>query len=166
MKLAKRTARLGLAVYLLAAPASAADDVILERLVTCHDSWIDWRTTNDPQMAQFAAQLSANYTQNNPGDPYMVPRDTATIAGARVLQVYPESVGMGVGFSVMLAVPFDKAKTLFAQKLGKPLTHCETSDGMKSCDLQVADKRTFMITANDRPGESKTLVGCFYYYEK
>jgi hypothetical protein len=49
---------------------------------------------------------------------------------------------------------------------GKKLAHCESSDNMKSCDLQIADQRTVTLMASDPPDKSGTLVGCYYFYEK
>ncbi len=156
----------GLLVLFLAAwPATAADDTGLERLATCRDSWMDWQKHNDPQLAPLAAHLRADFSQK-PGEPFLVPKTPVTLAGLRVLQVFPQSVGMGVGFSLTVGAPFDRAKAVFEKKLGKPLQHCETGDGMRSCDLAIADQRTFMLMASDKPGDATTLVGCYYYYEK
>jgi hypothetical protein len=36
---------------------------------------------------------------------------------------------------------------------------------MHSCALDIADKRSFTIMAMDNE-KSRTLVGCYYFYEK
>jgi len=42
---------------------------------------------------------------------------------------------------------------------------CEASDGMHSCELDIAPQRTFTLMAADSDPRH-TLVGCYYYYEK
>jgi hypothetical protein len=156
----------GLAAALfIALPAAAADDTGLERLTTCRDSWVDWQKTKAPQLTSFAAHLRNDFTHKD-SDAFIVPKSAVTLDGFRVLEVYPESVGMGVGFSVTLAAPFDKAKKMFEAKLGKTLAHCETSDGMKSCEIELGPQRTFMLMSSDKPGDPQTLAGCYYYYER
>lgn len=51
------------------------------------------------------------------------------------------------------------------KSLGKKF-HCEAGDGMQSCELPVAEKRTFMLMAEESAREKQTLVGCYYYYER
>ena len=150
------------ALVLWAFPAAAADDPVFERLALCRDSWMDWQKTNDPQLAAFVAHIRKDFTQT-PSDPFVTPKTVMTLSGLRVVQLFPQSVGMGVGFSVLLDAPFDKAKTAFEAKLGKPLQHCETGDGMKDCETQFAPERTFMLAQGDH---NQTLVGCYYLYEK
>ncbi len=154
-----------IALFLAILPAAAAGDSGLERLATCQDSWLDWQKTNDKHLAPFAAHLRSDFSQKQ-GDPFITPKSALTMDGLRVVQVYPESVGMGVGFSVLLAARFDVAKALFEKKLGKHLQHCEASDGMRSCELEIADKRAFTLMSGDRPADQQTLVGCYYFYEK
>src|SRR5204862_74620 len=61
-----------------------------------------------------------------------------------VTQVYPESVGMGVGFSVMVGANFEQTKKRLEQKIGKPLNKCEPpSDNMRTCELTIGPKKTF-----------------------
>lgn len=154
-----------LTVLLTALPTIAATDPSLEPLATCRESWIDWQKANDPQLAPFGEYLRSHFTYKD-REPYLLPKAPVSLAGFHVLQVFPESVGMGVGFSVMIDATFEKAKKVFETKLGKPLEHCETGEGMKSCEHGVAEKRTFMLMASDKPGDRKTLVGCYYYYAK
>jgi hypothetical protein len=37
---------------------------------------------------------------------------------------------------------------------------------MRSCELQIAEKRTVMLMAEDDPKATSTLIGCYYFYEK
>jgi hypothetical protein len=146
-------------------PARAADDESIERLVTCKDSWLDWKNDNAPQLKTFAEHFQSDFTQKE-SDPFFVPKSNDTIAGLNVTRVFPESVGMGVGFSVFVDATFDEAKRRFEQALGKPLQKCEVSDGMRTCGLEIAEKRTFMLMAEDDAKSTSTLTGCYYFYEK
>jgi hypothetical protein len=96
----------------------------------------------------------------------VVPRSRTEIAGLRVTQLFPDSVGMGVGLSVTVEAKFDKARTRLEKTLGKKFAHCETSDGMRTCELQIAEKRIVMLMAEDDPKAASTLVGCYYFYKK
>ncbi|MEI9993984.1 MAG: hypothetical protein WDM91_05290 [Rhizomicrobium sp.] len=156
---------LGFALLSAAAAASpAADDAALTRMVTCRDSWLDWQTAGDPRLPRFAAQLHAGYAAHG-NDAYVLPRTRSTVAGLPVLQLYPNSVGMGVGISVLVAAPFDAARKAIEQNLGRPLAHCATEEGMTSCELQISEKRTVTLMQDD-PKDATTLVACYYYYER
>jgi hypothetical protein len=82
-------------------------------------------------------------------------------------QVYPESVGMGVGFSVMVGANFEQTKKRLEQKIGKPLNKCEPpSDNMRTCELTIGPKKTLLLVAEDPPKTTTTLFGCYYFYAK
>ena len=89
-----------------------------------------------------------------------------TVAGLHVAQVFPDSVGMGVGFSVGVDATFDQTRRSLEKMLGKPLVKCEVGDNMRSCALEIAEKRTLMVMAEDNAKNGTTLLGCYYYYEK
>ncbi|HEX4534498.1 MAG TPA: hypothetical protein VH000_09735 [Rhizomicrobium sp.] len=154
-----------LALQLVAMPTLAAADTTFERLAVCKDSWLDMQTSSPAQMKKIGDYLRANFTHKD-NDAFFTPKGNESIAGFRVLQLFPQSAGMGVGFSATIAAPFDKARATFEKSFGKPLTKCDASDGMKTCELDIAEKRTFTLMADDRPGSAQTLVGCYYYYEK
>jgi len=160
-----KTASLVLMLAAVAVPALAADDLSIERLVTCKDSWFDWKNDNAPQLKSFGEHFQSDFTQKE-SDAFFVPKTRDTIAGLNVARVFPNSVGMGVGFSVFVDAPFDEAKRRFEQALGKPLKKCEASDGMRTCELDIADKRTFTLMAEDNAKTTSTLAGCYYFYEK
>jgi hypothetical protein len=81
--------------------------------------------------------------------------------------VFPESVGMGVGFSIVVNANFTKTKTSLEKKLGKTINKCEPpSDNMRTCELEIAEKKTITLMAEDNPKSTTTLVGCYYFYEK
>jgi hypothetical protein len=160
-----KTASLVLMLAAIAVPACAADDQSIERLVTCKDSWFDWKNSNAPELKSFAEHFQSDFTSNE-NDAFFVPKSKDTIEGLNVVRVFPNSVGMGVGFSVFVDAPFDEAKRRFEQALGKPLTKCEVSDGMRTCELDIAEKRTFTLMAEDDAKATSTLAGCYYFYEK
>ena len=148
-----------------AAPGRAADDAGIERMATCRDSWFDWNKSDQKQLKKFGDQFRADFARKG-NDPFFLPRKDKNVAGLRITQAFPDSVGMGVGFSLTVEAPFDKARQVFEKSLGKKLQKCETSDNMRTCELEIAEKRTFMLMAEDSPKSTTTLVGCYYYYEK
>lgn len=155
----------GAVVMLLAAivPTTAADDLSLERLAMCQDSWLVWSKTDPVRMKTFTDNIQSNYSRS---DAFFVPKSPKTVAGFHVTQVYPESVGMGVGFSIVVDGKFDAVRRAVEGKVGKSLKACETSDNMRSCELEIGEERTLTILAEDNAKSSTTLFGCYYYYEK
>jgi len=146
-------------------PVHAADDAGLQRLALCQDSWVDWQKKDPAQMQKFAAYFRGHFTRHD-NDPYWLPKQKVLIMGLNVPQVFPESIGMAVGFSLAVDAPFDKARTAVEKASGKKLAHCENSDDMKTCDLELAPQRALTIMAEDSPKATQTLVGCYYFYEK
>src|SRR5690349_5887790 len=121
-----------IAVAFVTCPAVAAEDAGLARLATCHDSWLDWSKSNPARLDKFGAQFRAAFAHKG-NDAFSTPKAETTIAGLRVVQAYPESVGMGVGFSVIVDASFDNTRKIFEKSFGKPLQHCDASDGMHMC---------------------------------
>ncbi|HEY5006424.1 MAG TPA: hypothetical protein VII42_00385 [Caulobacteraceae bacterium] len=146
-------------------PAQAADDPRLENLALCRDSWLDWQTTDPAKLDSVGAYFRAVLAHKD-NDAFGAPKSPMAIAGLKVTQVFPDSVGMGMGFSVLVDAPFDVARHAVEQKLGKPLGRCETGEGMRTCDLPIAEQRTVLLMSGDRPNDKATLVGCYYVYEK
>src|SRR5215469_18455415 len=106
MRLASWAFALALPLFVLATSAQAGDTTSIERLATCQDSWVDW-TKNDPaRMKAFGDDFRGDFSHND-NDAFVTPKKPKTVAGLRVTEVYPESVGMGVGFSVTVAAPYD-----------------------------------------------------------
>ncbi len=163
MKLLSWTA-IALALICAGAPATAADDLAITRLAACQDSWLDWQKTAPAALKTFVDRFNADFRHHG-NDAFAIPRKEISVAGLRVLQAYPQSVGMGVGFSLTLDADFDKARKAFEAMLGKPLVKCEASDGMHSCERDIAAQRTFMLMAADNDAH-QTLAGCYYLYEK
>ena len=125
---------------------------------------MDWNKSDPAKLKAFVDRFRAAYTHHD-NDAYATPNAATSVAGLKVLQVFPQSVGMGVGLSVLVDATFDTARKTFEGVLGKKLTKCEASEGSHDCELDLAPQRSFMLmTADTDP--KKTLVGCFYLYEK
>jgi hypothetical protein len=166
MSFSMKTAFTAAALLLLplTTTATAADDLTLTRMITCQDSWLDWQTANDPRFKQFADQLRATYTPYR-NEAYVLPKASTSVLGLRVTGLFPNSVGMGVGISILIAAPFDAARKAIERSLGRPLAHCDAEEGMKSCELQLSEKRNVMLMQDDQK-DATTLLGCYYFYEK
>lgn len=165
---ASRAAGIVAFAFLLVFPvasAGIANDDSIERMVLCKDSWLDWQKSGDGRLQQLATHFQSTYTQKN-NDPYFVPKAPTAVAGFRVLQFFPGNVGMAVGISVLVDAPFDKTRQSVERLLGKKLQHCDSSDGMKTCELQIAQQRTVTLMSGDDPKAKSTLIACYYLYEK
>ena len=146
-------------------PAWSADDPWVENLALCRDSWLDWKTSDPDKLNSVAAYFRSAFTHNG-NDAFAVPNSPMTIGPLKVTRVFPDSVGMGVGFSVQVDATFDVSKQALEQMLGKPLGQCEASDGMRTCGLPIAPQRTLVLMSGDPPNDKTTLIGCYYLYEK
>jgi hypothetical protein len=160
----KRVAALLALAALSLGPAQAADDAAIARLALCQDSWADWSKSAPERLNALGAHFRATFTQKE-GDAFFVPLKPTTIAGLRIVQAFPGSVGMGVGFSLIVETDFATARKVMEKTLGKTLGKCEASDGMHSCEFGFAPQRTFTLMAEDGT-KNRTLIGCYYYYEK
>jgi len=146
------------------APVEAAEDQAIARMAACQDSWFDWQKTAPKKLEALGDHFRASYRPHG-NDPWFLPNAPTTVAGLKVIQLYPGSVGMGVGLSVLVDAPLDRAKATFEGILGKKVTKCEASDGMHSCELELAPQRSFTLMSVDTQPK-QTLVGCYYFYEK
>ena len=157
----------GLSVTLLVGvvPAWGANDPRVEDLALCRDSWLDWKNADPAKFDSFGTFFRSAFTHSG-NDAFFVPKSAMAIDGLKVTQVFPESVGMGVGFSVLVEATFDVAKQALERKLGKALQQCETGDGMQTCELPIAEQRTVTLMSGVPPNDKMTLVGCYYFYEK
>ncbi len=143
-------------------PAQTATDPNLERLATCQDSWLDWK--DDPtHVAKFADGLHASFTEKDSG--YLVPKTKTTVFGLPVAGIYPQSIGMGVGFSVIVASDFATAQKAVEKAVGRKLKCEPDSDNMHGCQSELGPKKTVTVMSNT--DDKKTvLIGCYYFYEK
>jgi hypothetical protein len=144
-------------------PAWAADNLSIERLATCQDSWLDWKKSDPVQLKKFAESFQSDFSRKEK-DPFFVPKSNQTVAGLPVVQVFPESIGMAVGFSVVVNANFDITKTSLAKKIGKSFSKCEPpSDNMRTCELEIGEKKTILLMAEDDVKSKTTLLGCYYF---
>ena len=156
-----------LLIALASAPALQSPrpaENVLERLATCQDSWRDWR--DDPAQTKKMAELFNSTFDSPANDGSFAPKQKTQVVGLPVAQVYPESVGMGVGFSVVLAASFDEARAHVEKAVGKALGSCEHGDGMQTCGLEIAKERTITLMAAEHDTKKRTLLGCYYFYAK
>jgi hypothetical protein len=143
--------------------AHAADEPQLQRLALCQDSWLDWKD-DDARMARFASYFESRFERSPQGDAF-APKTPTQAFGRSVTQVYPQSVGMGVGFSLVVNADFAQARAAIEQQLGRPMS-CTTGEGVRSCELKLGPKRTALLM-NGQNGQAKTsLVGCYYFYQQ
>ena len=140
-----------------------AEDVYLGKLATCQDSWFDWKE-DDRRMGQFADRFNTNYTRIE-DDAAFVPNVPGKVLGFPLVKVYPQSVGMAVGFSLQLEGSFARIRSEVEHRLGRPL-ECSDSDGMTSCGVELGEKKTVMLTAFGDGTDAVNLLGCYYYYER
>jgi hypothetical protein len=151
-------------LWCAALPARAADELNLERLAPCRDSWLEWKA-DQARAARMGQSLLANYTQKQ-GEAYFVPKSAKTLLGMPVTRLYPDSIGMAVGFSVVVSGSFDATRKNLELAQGKALKQRESGEGVKSCQLELEPKKTIVLLSGDKAGSQSTLVGCAYYYEK
>lgn len=136
----------------------------LQKLATCEDSWYDLRR-DAARMQAIGAALRAQFTPQD-RNPAWKPNGPVSWLGAEVLELTPESVGMGLGFAVTLKSPLASVQPAYERQLGQALGRCEVGDGMRTCELKLADKRTAVLMAPLNKPELGTLVGCYYFYQQ
>ena len=142
----------------------ATENSNLLKMTTCQDSWLDWK--QDPaKLENFRMELESRFKQNGNDGSY-APNKATTLLGQKVSLVYPQSVGMGLGYSVMVEAGFDSVRKSLEKQIGKPLGQCGVADGMKSCEHKIAEKKTIVLMEGIRGKNPQTLLGCYYYYEK
>lgn len=162
MKTSTLTAVTLLASVVSAHPAHAADEPQLQRLALCQDSWLDWKD-DEAHMQRYAGHFEQRYDRSPEGDAF-VPKAPLRLLGRPVHQVHPQSVGMGVGFSLVLGADFAQARAAVEQQLGKAMV-CATSEGVRSCELKLGPKKTVLLMTGQN-GQAKTsLLGCYYFYQ-
>jgi hypothetical protein len=160
----KISSTLALAAFFVGTVCAHADDLTVEHLATCRESWFDAK--GDPvRIKALGDAIRAEFSPKQ-GDVYLSPVADKLVLGLPVTQLYPQSVGMGVGFSVAVKADFASTRAALEKALGKKIAKCEKGDGMLSCELQIAEKRTVMLISAESGTEKNTLFGCYYFYEK
>ena len=149
-----------------AAPAMAADDPQLQGLATCRDSWFEWKD-DAAKVTQFGQFIHTRFTPAEAAG--FKPKAPTSVLGFPVVEVFPQSIGMAVGFSVLVDGSGDKVRAVFEKQIGHAMT-CEASDGMKSCEYKIAERKSASLLSDDSSHDSShdktTLIGCYYFYEK
>ena len=151
--------------FIAAMPALGASDPRVADITLCRESWLDWKKNDPAALESFGAFLRTAFSPEE-SDGSLEPKTDTAIDGLKITRVFPGSVGMGLGFSVIVDVPFDVARQALELDVGKRLGHCQASDGMRSCELPITEQRTIMLVSGDAPNGRTTLAGCYYYYEK
>jgi hypothetical protein len=154
-----------LALAFLFRAALAADDDGLQRMALCKDSWVEWSKNDPAKMKAFVERFRTQFAPHE-NDPYLLPNADISVMGLHVKKAFPESVGMGVGFSMTVDATFDDTRKAAEKALGQPLKKCESGDNMRMCGLEIAPQRTITLMNEDRPSAKDTLIGCYYFYEK
>lgn len=165
---AMKTFAITLAALLAASAGSAdvlaADDPQLQRLALCQDTWLDWKG-DAKRMAQLVKYLETQFDRNSDAAAAFTPKSPTSVLGWPVTQVYPQSVGMGVGFSMIVEADHARIRTGIEQQIGKPLT-CKNSDGIRACEVELGAKTTAVLLTDQHGRAKSSLVGCYYFYEK
>lgn len=144
--------------------AQAADNKLLLQLATCEESWVDWGKSS-PQVNDFRKLFTENFKAKD-RDPGFTPVKPASILGHNIAEAYPESVGMGVGFSVLVDASFDKVKASLEKQVGKAIGQCSKEGDSRSCEHKIGDTKTLVLLEGGRGKNAKTLFGCYYFYAK
>jgi hypothetical protein len=151
-------------ILVMAISARGADDINIERMATCQDSWFEWK--NEPsKLEDLTKDIRSTFAEKE-NSAFLVPKSEKTVFGLKVVQLFPSSIGMAVGFSVIVEADFKKTRTSLEKKLEKSFKKCETGDNMLTCELEIGEKKTILLLAEEDGKNNKTLFGCFYYYEK
>lgn len=161
MKTAFAAAAIALACAATGPQAAPADEPTLQRLLLCQDSWLDWKD-DDSRMGPLVRYFETSFNRAPRGGAF-TPKAPMQVLGHSVVQVYPQNVGMGVGFSLVVDVGFAQARAGMEQQLGRPMS-CTTSDGMRACELRLDDKKTAMLVTGLNGNAPTSLVGCYYFY--
>ena len=125
---------------------------------------MDWGKSS-PKADDFRKMFSTDFKQTGGGAGF-APIKPMSILGNSVREVYPDSVGMGVGFSVLADGEFDTVKASLEKQVGKPIAKCSKEGDSRSCEYTFAEKKTLLLMEGGRGKNAKTLFGCYYFYAK
>lgn len=144
--------------------AQTKDNVGVLRLLTCQDSRLEWKDV-PVKKQKFVDELKANFKQNK-RDGSFVPIKPMSILGHEIVQLFPQSVGMGVGYSVIVSASFAATKASLEKQMGKSFDRCEAASEGKSCGRELAKLKTVMLMEGSRGNDPTTVFGCYYLSEK
>lgn len=152
-----------LALCAHAAPAAELAET-LQRLAGCQDSWLDWK--NDEQrMRAFGDALMGQFRPSEQHHVF-VPQGRVTWMGYEVSEITPQNIGMALGFAITVKAPLAKLRAGYERVVGQPMKACENNDGLSSCELQLAKRKTATMMMPIKKPELGTLLGCYYYYQQ
>ncbi|MEO8012141.1 MAG: hypothetical protein ABI650_10890, partial [Dokdonella sp.] len=122
--------------------AADPDEHYLGQLATCQQSWFEWKD-DDARMKQYMNRFTARFVAIE-DEPAYRPKAALLTLGFPVIKVYPQSVGMGIGFSLQLGGQPDAIRREVEQRTGHPL-ECSTEDGMTSCAAELGENKTLVL---------------------
>ena len=144
--------------------AHGADDKLFLDLATCQESWLEWK--NIPQkMNPFKERVNSELKQTE-GTAGYTPLKPMSLLGFNLVEVYPGSVGMGLGFSVVVNAEFEKVKASLEKQTGQRITECSVHENTRDRGYSLAERKTLTVTEVAKGKDAKTLFGCYYYYGK
>jgi len=148
-------------------PARAADDALLQRMSLCQDSWLDWKD-DEARVKRYVTEVESRFTHGARGAG-LTPKAPTRAFGLPVAQLFPQNVGMALGFSVMVDADFAQTRRALEGRLGRTMT-CENSEEGRGCELRIGPKKTVVLMSDGdaKAGQTpkQTLLGCYYYYER
>lgn len=152
---------LSIATATLSPVGSAAEPQdTLMRMVTCQDSWYDWKD-DESRMDAFAATLEAHFREGQSRG-VLVPSRPATLMDFEIVETTPASLGIGIGFAVTVKGPASEVRRKYEAALGRKLSACQQDEGLSVCSENIASEKSAMLMTPTRRPEVGTLVGCFY----
>lgn len=141
MKTLRQVLNTILVFLFMAISVRAADDINIERMATCQDSWFEWK--NDPsKLENLAKYIMSNFVEKE-NSAFLVPKSEISAFGLKVVQLFPGSIGMAVGFSAIVEADFKTTRESLEKRLNKSFKKCETGDNMLTCELEIGEKRPF-----------------------
>jgi hypothetical protein len=141
--------------------AHAQDEKMIYALATCKQSWIDLK--DDPLRLKQLVVKSPPDGAFDARDHFWIPPAKSTIFGKKINRIYPDSLGPGVGFSVVVQAAFESIKIHLQKKLGKAFDQCGEQGDIRSCSTKFEDKKTLVLLEGGVGNRSETLFGCYYY---
>ena len=152
-----------LAVIATSHALQAVDETQLQRIALCQKPWHDWKD-GDVSTTRFVSYLESRFGRGPQGDAF-TPKFEAKVLGYAVTQVYPQSVGMGAGFSLLIDANLIQARGGIERQLGKPMT-CSSTDGVRSCEIKLGPKKTALLMTAQNGHANTSLIGCYYLFQK
>jgi hypothetical protein len=130
-------------------------------MATYQDSWLAWK--NEPSKLQdFIKHIKSTFAEKE-SSAFPVPKLEISVLGLKIVQLIPGSIGMAVGFSVIVKADSKKTRASLENRLKKTCEKCETDESMLACEIEMGEKKTIPLLAEEDGKVVETLFGCFYY---